>query len=70
MSDQVTLELSKEQREVLLQGLRYVRSSIMLNVEEPTPEYVSERSSRLREVTDLTSLLSGRTVGEKAAVSG
>lgn len=70
MSEQVSLELSKEQREVLLQGLRYVRSSIMLNVEEPTPEYVRERSSRLREVTDLASLLSGRVIGEKATVSG
>jgi hypothetical protein len=70
MSEQVTLELSKEQRDVLLQGLRYVRSSIMLTVEDPTPTYVTERSSRLREVADLSNLLSGRVIGEKATVSG
>jgi len=68
MSDLMSLELNKEQREVLLQGLRYVRSSIMLNVEEPTPSYVAERNTRLREVSDLSNLLNGRPVAEKATV--
>ena len=68
MSDLLSFDLSKSQRDVLLQGLRYVRSSIMLTVEDPTPEYVSERTSRLCEVSDLASLLTGAPA-EKAALT-
>ena len=68
MSDLLSFDLSKEQRDVLLQGLRYVRSSIMLNVEDPTPEYVSERSSRLSQVSMLASMLTEAPV-EKAAMT-
>lgn len=64
MSDMYAFEVNKEQRDVLLQGLRYVRSSIMLNVEDPTPEYVAERSSRLQAVSELTNLLNGLPVSE------
>lgn len=64
MSDVFAFEVTKEQRDVLLQGLRYVRSSIMLNVEDPTPEYVAERTSRLQDVAELTNLLNGLRVAE------
>ena len=68
MSDLLSFDLSKEQRDVLLQGLRYVRSSIMLTVEDPTPEYVNERTSRLSEVSLLASMLTG-TPAEKAVLT-
>ncbi len=69
MSDMFAFEVNKEQRDVLLQGLRYVRSSIMLNVEDPTPEYVAERNSRLQAVAALTNLLNGLPVIEAVGAS-
>jgi len=68
MSNVFAFEVTKEQRDVLLQGLRYVRSSIMLNVEDPTPEYIAERTSRLQDVTELTNLLNGLRVVEPVGV--
>lgn len=68
MSNVFAFEVTKEQRDVLLQGLRYVRSSIMLNVEDPTPEYIAERTSRLQDVTELTNLLNGLRVAEPVGV--
>lgn len=62
MSELLTFELNAEQRECLLRGLRYVRSSMMLNVEDPTPEYVEDRNKQLRKVSALADLLSGKPV--------
>lgn len=59
MSDNVTVELTKEQREVLLRGLRFVRSSIMLDVHNPTPESDTERTSQLQSISRLVNQLNG-----------
>lgn len=64
MSDLFAIEVTKEQRELLLQGLRYVRSSIMLNVEDPTPDYVADRNARLQDIAELVNLLNGVRVAE------
>jgi len=68
MSDLLTFELSNEQRECLLRGLRYVRSSIMLDPEDPTPELIENRQKQLRKLSDLTSLLSGKSVAQETTV--
>lgn len=68
MSDLLTLELSNEQRETLLRGLRYVRSSIMLTPEEPSAAVTAGRKSELQKVAALSELLNGQTVTEKASV--
>lgn len=68
MSDLLTFELSTEQREVLLRGLRYVRSSIMLDVEDPTPELVESRRTQLTKVAVLSDLLNGKPVAQEARV--
>jgi hypothetical protein len=55
MSETISLELTKDQKETLLQGLRFVRSSIMLDINDnPTHESEEERRAKLRKVTELT----------------
>lgn len=55
MSESITLELTKDQKEILLKGLRFVRSSIMLDINDlPTNESEDERRANLRQVTELT----------------
>ena len=59
MNETISLDVTKEQREILLRGLRFVRSSIMLDINDlPTPESDDERRSGLRQVTELTEHLS------------
>ena len=54
MNETITLELPKDQKEILLRGLRFVRSSIMLDINDlPTNESEDERRSNLRQVTEL-----------------
>ena len=53
MSDSITVGLTERQRELLLQGLRYVRSSVKLDVYKPTPETTSTRNDNLREIESL-----------------
>ncbi len=54
MNETITLELTKDQKEILLRGLRFVRSSIMLDINDlPTNESEDERRSNLRQVTEL-----------------
>lgn len=59
MSQNLNVELTESQRDVLLQGLRFVRSSIMLDVYDPTPELVEKRQIRLKDITSLTDQLAG-----------
>lgn len=44
------IEVSDQEREVLLRGLRYVRSSIMLELREPTMEDNYHRRTLLDEI--------------------
>ena len=54
MNETITLELTKDQKEILLKGLRFVRSSIMLDIDDlPTNESEGERGANLRQVTEL-----------------
>ena len=63
MNEMISLELTKEQRDVLLQGLRFVRSRIMLDINDlPTPESQDERQTDLRQVTELTEHLNRASV--------
>ena len=48
-----TAGLSRRQREMLETGLRFVRSSLTMDVQEPTDEVVSRRSAALEELADL-----------------
>ena len=46
MGENLTVGLTNDQRELLLRGLRYVRSAVLLEMDEPTPEFVAGRTSQ------------------------
>lgn len=57
MSDSVHLELTERQRELLLRGLRYVRSSRMLEIRDTPDAAADERKSELSEIRHLVEML-------------
>ena len=57
MSDTLTVGLTEEERSLLLRGLRFVRSSVMLEVADPEPEADGQRREQLREINELTERL-------------
>ena len=59
MSHSLHLELNKNDREVLLRGLRYVRSSVMLEFREPSPRDTEQRRSQLQQIASLVEQLDG-----------
>ena len=50
-------EFTDNDREVLLRGLRYVRSSIMLETRDPTEEDEAKRGEQLRDIADIVQRL-------------
>jgi hypothetical protein len=69
MSETMNVGLTEEQREILLKGLRFVRSAVALEVYDSTPETDAQRSSRLREIRQLAEYLEGvRPAGAAARV--
>jgi hypothetical protein len=46
-------EFTDSDRKVLLQGLRYVRSSIMLETRDPTEDDEARRGEQLRDIADI-----------------
>lgn len=57
MSELTHLELSDRQRELLLRGLRYVRSSRMLEIRDTPDASAEERTNELAEIRDLVAML-------------
>jgi hypothetical protein len=69
MSETVSVGLTEQQREILLRGLRFVRSAVALEVYDSTPETDAERTSKLREIRQLADYLEGvRPAGTAARV--
>ncbi|MFP6763617.1 MAG: hypothetical protein VB858_08365 [Planctomycetaceae bacterium] len=68
MSELLTLELTAQQRDVLIRGLRYVRSSVMLSTQDPSPELDQARADELRQLADLTAILKGEAVKQETSV--
>ena len=68
MSQTVPLDLSDRQREILLQGLRFVRRSRMLEFRDVSDVTEEERSTELQEVQLLNSLLEQGAAKSAAAV--
>jgi hypothetical protein len=69
MSETMSVGLTQEQREILLRGLRFVRSAVALEVYDSTPETDAQRSSKLREIRQLADYLEGvRPAGAAARV--
>jgi len=59
MSENVSVELSKPECELVLRGLRNVRSALMLSIHDPDPEVDSKRDSELTQIAALTERLAG-----------
>ena len=57
MSDTLTVGLTDKQRELLLRGLKYVRSSVMLEIREPSTDDEDQRRGQLRDIATLTEQL-------------
>ena len=57
MSELMHLELTDRQRELLLRGLRYVRSSRMLEIREVPDNSAEERTNELTEIRHLVAML-------------
>lgn len=57
MESLVQVELTLEERDMLLRGLRYVRSSVMLEMRDPTPEDTYRRSHLLDQLQNLAQRL-------------
>jgi hypothetical protein len=53
MSGLLQVELTSEERDVLLRGLRYVRSALMLEIREPSRDDERRRSCQLDEIQNL-----------------
>ena len=63
MNETITLELTKENKEIIMKSLRFVRSQIMLDINDrPTAASEEERRAKLQQVTELTEHLSRKPV--------
>jgi hypothetical protein len=69
MSDLLHLELTDRQRELLLRGLRFVRSSRMLEIRDSSDITDDQRKVELGELRQLADMLGqGSTTGKPARV--
>ncbi len=64
MNETVTVGLTDSQRDLLIRGLRYVRSSVMLEVREPSPEDDEDRRTQLRDIAQLVERLNQSEPGK------
>lgn len=64
--NRVNVELTSRQQNLLLEGLRYISSSVKLRREDPTPELLELRREQLREIHQLASLIEGNSPAEMA----
>ncbi|MFN9719981.1 MAG: hypothetical protein ACK58L_14885 [Planctomycetota bacterium] len=53
MDGMLQIDLTPHERDILLRGLRYVRSAVMLEVRNPTRDDEYRRSAMLDEVQNL-----------------
>lgn len=61
------LELTRDQQELLLQGLRFVRSSVALDMRDYTVEYDAERRRQYDRINTLETLLKSAPLVETAS---
>jgi hypothetical protein len=59
MSETMNVGLTDQQREILLRGLRFVRSAVALEFREPSPEVDNDRAVQYRTIGELVAQLEG-----------
>ncbi len=70
MSESLQVELTPDQRDVVLRGLRYIRSSIALEFREPSSENTENRNQQLQQIASLVDQLSGVPIAEWGSREG
>ncbi len=65
---EMTLELTQRQHEILLRGLRYVRSAVALDAIDWTETVEAERKQQYAEIAQIETFVNSIKVSEKAAV--
>ena len=68
MIDNASVGLTKDQIDLVLRGLRFVRSSISMELLDYSDETASRRSQQLREVDSLVRQLNGQAERVAAGV--
>ena len=69
MNAELQLQISPHQQELILRGLRYVRSSVALDMIDYTPDIEASRRKQYDEIAELEGLLTGKAVRSTATVS-
>lgn len=62
---QDTLELTDKQQEILLQGLRFVRSAVSMEARDPSPEVDQDRQQNYDTIDQLESMIARRKLPQK-----
>ncbi len=57
MGEALSIDLTEQQRQMLLRGLRYVRSAVALEIREPNPQVEADRASQYGEISRLVEQL-------------
>ena len=65
---EMTIELTQSQHEILLRGLRYVRSAVALDAVDWSESVDADRKRQYAEIAQVESLVKSIKVAEKAAV--
>ena len=68
MTDTQTVGLTNDQRELVLRGLRFVRSAISMELLDFSDESAKRRAKQLREVDSLVRQLGGKSERVAAGV--
>lgn len=66
MNDAISVDLDQQERDILLRGLRHVRSSVALAVCDPTPE---SREQKEQDIQDIEALMDRLNGSEKQSVA-
>jgi len=67
MSD-TNIQLTRKQQEILLRGLRYVRSSVALEQQDWNEEVENKRQMQYREISDLEGMVNSAQIVGTATV--
>lgn len=65
---ELNIQLTRKQQEILLRGLRYVRSSVALDQRDWSPEVERERETQYAQIAQVEGLLNGAQIVETAGV--
>ncbi|REJ70908.1 MAG: hypothetical protein DWQ34_26610 [Planctomycetota bacterium] len=63
-----TFELTREQQQILLQGLRFVRSSVELDVQDYSEAIAADRKARYAQIGELEEIVNSAPISEAASV--